>query len=141
MRIGHLQPSRPEWFDRSPVANPQVASFLIQSPVASAVLWTYTVPAGKKAWIASAFVSQSVSAAPTTASYGYTIVDVFTGGTSYPIVRVFLFSGVPGATEHAGVGAGWMVPAGVQIRGLWSNLSTGGTFELVASSMITEFDA
>lgn len=141
MRVGHLLPGRAGWFDRNPIARYQSFNSLALAPAAQTILWTYTVPVGKKAWLASVQVSLSVRTMPTVGSFGWAAIGVMDTGIFYPISRVFLFNTVPGASEYETTGVAWMMPSGLAVQAVWEQLSVGGAYEVNLAASLTEFDA
>lgn len=141
MRVGHLQPTRPDWYDRTPVGSQKQEDTTFAGPNAGTTPWSYTVPANKKAWLASAMASMRVATAPTLAGVGYAYVAALIGGFVYPFARCDLFSSVPGERDAMVNAPGVMIPAGANVFGFYTNTSTGGTFDVQLVALITEFDA
>lgn len=141
MRVGHLQSSRLDWYDRNPVAAPQVYEQTTGGPSTGRTNWTYTVPAGKKSWLAAVYVSYSCISQGTTTGVARSEIVLNTGGSDVVLARALIFTSVPGDRDAVVNQAGWMMPAGTTLKGGDTSLSIGGSWEICQSAVITEFDA
>lgn len=117
----------------------QQASTPVSTPGAGAVVvWTYTVPAGRKLWVSRALVRCYRSAVPTAAVQLYS--QLLINGAK------FLFAALQGAPqdqyvsdEHAG--APVILPAGTVLDAYSNNQDTGGTARHVLEAYGFLFDS
>lgn len=140
MRIGHLQPTRPDWYDRTPTAVPQVYEQTTGAPSVGRTNWTYTVPSGRKAWLAAVYVSYSCVGAPTFGNIARSEIVVNVGSSDVILARAMVYTSVPGERDCVVNQSGWMMPSGTTLKGGDVSLATGGSWEICQSAIITEFD-
>lgn len=141
MRIGHLQPTRPEWYDRRPTTF--IKAYQQDSVNAGAggtFRWTYTVPAGKKCYVDSAAAYIYVRTLRTTGTYfGVVITYTPAVGTS-DFINMRVYDNVVGAGGSTALAAIGIMAAGDMVQG-GDYGTTTGTYDVESSVKLTEFDA
>lgn len=131
--------ARPQWFDRNPLPASIGFHASAVAPHGNTVRATYTVPASRKAWIASIFfnVVRLTVAAPA----GEVILqaEAPTAGTSAAIIVL----GSNGVGDRASDGFGQSITllATQIVRVITQDTSTGGTCRYDEDVQITEYDA
>lgn len=141
MRIGHLQPSRPEWYDRNPVAvyrYYQGAS--VNGGAGGTSRWTYTVPSGKKCYIDMVSARLNVQTRRTAAGFHTAVISMTAGAVSIDPVRVEVYENVYGAGSAAGLSNLGAMGAGDVLFAQDAGASTGD-YNVTMSAKMTEFDA
>jgi len=142
VRSGQPIISRPEWFDRNPVHRYNYYFGLSQSPHSDTNRFTYTVPAGKKAFIELLTVFLIRDGAPTTAGWSRaTLYLQPSGGTLQRCLIASIYSASLGASDHAELGQNCLLYPGDVVTGETGDGSTGGSVTYVVAAKITEFDA
>lgn len=141
VRVGHLQPTRPEWWDRNPIARHQAGLTGGAGPVVQTTVWTYTVPTNKKAWLAYAQVSFTVDQEGTGGGLSNAFINVSDGVTTSRVGFIQMRSTNRGAGEVRSGAVGWMMPAGVQLLGVWNTNINGGNMTVIVDALVTEYDA
>lgn len=141
MRIGHLLPTRPEWYDRHP------ATFMLGgagdgvNPGGGGIYrFTYTVPTGKKAYLDSGMVALYQMTYYTVGTVAGVFLFVFAGGQEWVILAKRTYSNVPGEGSEAVVAAFGILNPGDYVRSFDSS-DTNMTYNVRANIKITEFDA
>jgi len=140
--IGHVASSRPDYFDRNPLAKDLGYSAAGIGPHGSTTRATYTVPAGKKAYleVIAAHIRRQTAAAPVGLVRALFIYTPFGGSSWYPTLITLATNGVSDAAHGELSGLG-LLAAGDLIRLLTEDLSTGGTVEYQGIIKAVEFDA
>lgn len=141
MRIGHLQPTRPEWFDRNPTTFALQGAASVVGAAGTTVLWTYTVPTGKKAyWDASQLdVFRTVDGTPNIRA----LLQIRYTAQAVTATLLRIDSSV---SNYGPCGDQWMGQGGIMVAGdvLEANYNIGatdGTLAILATAKVTQFDA
>ena len=142
MRIGSLAAARPTYYDRNGVSLAYEYTSYGIAPHAETQRWTYTVPAGKKAYVETfrAFVYR-ITAATSPNRYAAAIFVNPSGGGSYKIIEATSYSNVADTSQVLNVGGSILLFAGDQIAGYTLDASTGGTLIVSVSIKVSQFDA
>lgn len=141
MRIGHLQPSRPEWFDRNPTAKALSANVTIAGSDAGTVRATYTAPTGKKAYLDIAMMTcfRTVDGTP---NQQFVVGLLYSDGAASFYIQLIKSSvSNYGAVGDQWLGQGGILTAGQTLQFVTSSSFTDGTVEVLAGAKVTEFDA
>jgi hypothetical protein len=141
VRNGNLLPGRLDWYDRTPLAVMNNYQQTV-APHVTTVRWSYTVPAGRKAYLETAHCSllRAVVAAP--ANFAAVQQKYTPSGGS---TGVYVISGIN--TNNVGdqfalqVGASFLGFAGDAFEGSTVDQSVGGTTIMRNFAKLTEFDA
>jgi len=142
VRSGQPIIARPEWFDRNPVHRFQYYFNNIVAPHADTDRWTYSVPAGKKAFMELLTCALIRDAAATTAGWARATIYIQpSGGTMQRALWASLYSITQGDKDHAEIGSGPLLYAGDAVKGQTGDGSTGGSVTYLVTAKITEFDA
>lgn len=142
VRSGQPIISRPAWHDRNP-AHIQLQWFNNnQAPHTATQRWTYTVPAGKKAFVEAALVYIRRSAAATTAARVQLTIGVTpSGGLDRVLLLAQILTNNIGDYDRADLGQSITLLPGDLIDADSVDDSTGGTINYNTVAKITEFDA
>jgi hypothetical protein len=141
VRIGHLQPTRPEWYDRNPSAILRgYQGVAVNGTPGGSTPWQYTVPTGKKCYIDSLQTVISVSALRTAAGNHGAIISLSQFAGSIDLLRAELYENVYGAGVSERLAAVGAIGAGDYIFGAHWGASTG-TYNVYISAKMTEYDA
>lgn len=140
MRVGHLQPTRPEWYDRNPTVIGRTT--LTVGPVVLTQAWIYTVPTGKKAYCdhVSGSVLRRSEATATGDVNSYAELRDPGPVTITRFVDLLMLDNVRGATMGTAVPAFGIITAGQILRGIIGDASTGGSTDLRVAAKLTEYD-
>lgn len=142
MRVGHVQPSRANWYDRTPVSRAQAYASGGTAPHGATTRWTYTCPSGKKAFLAAAHVQmiRITVAAPV----GTSAVSVYytpSGGSATTVCGGEMINNTVGGEFHESLAPQLAMLAGDVLLSQTSDISTGGTFDYVSTALVGEYDA
>lgn len=142
MRITSSQfASRPDYFDRNPIIRWQQYVAAGIAPHGGTVRWTYTVPAGKKAYLENGFMqtrrdSVAAPAGQALASIRYTP----NGGTIARFAATDVSTNAVGDKDAVVLGPLALLMVGDVVDSLTQDGSTGGVMTHIATAKITEFD-
>ncbi len=141
MNVGEVLLARGFYYDRNPLEKSlsYIATGVAPHPVTTRA--TYTVPAGKKAFITSAYAAVFVDAAKTTLAQNYANVEATQNVGGVVLARAFARGTAIGSGETSAVGVQTLLSAGDAIQLTTIDQSTGGTAAYVASCTAFEFDA
>jgi len=104
--------------------------------------WTYTVPAGKKAFVELAFCQVFRTGVAGTLGMCVAYVQVTPqGGSATVMLGAKMWNNTAGAQDTVEIGLAWHMKAGDQIEGITQDGSVGGTIDYQLTAKITEFDA
>jgi hypothetical protein len=139
MRGGHLQPSRPFYFDRAPIGR-AFAYGSIDAPAAATERFTYTTPSDKLAFIETIALEmlRITAAAPVGQSTIRVAIDTLTDAEVNLVVLDMLNNAVD-ANRQAEMGGAFVLEAAEIVRALTADTSTGGTILYRAALKLTEF--
>lgn len=143
MRITNSQTAaRPTYYDRNPANQTKYNNTGAVAPHGATQRWTYTVPAGKKAFIEQIMTSiiRSTVAAPVGTTLNEVDLIPNGGGVNILSLRYMNTNGVNDNTDLHLTNLG-EINAGDQINALDVDTSTGGTVTFVKTAKIQEFDA
>lgn len=141
MRIGHLQPTRPEWYDRRP--STFIKTFQqdsVNAGFGGTTRWTYTVPAGKKCYIDSAQAYIHLRTIRTDGTYIGVVISYTPAVGTSDFINLRVYENVPGAGGRAALAAIGIMSAGDVVSG-GDYGTTAGTYDVETSVKLTEFDA
>jgi hypothetical protein len=142
MRTWQTIIGRPAWYDRNPTHKLLSWGQLNVAPHGETVRWTYTVPAGKKAFVESVFAYLRRSAAATTVGRAAVVIWITpSGGSAAILIDVEILTNNVGDSDRQGVGQSLILLPGDTIEARTVDISTGGTVNYSAAAKITEFDA
>lgn len=127
------------WYDRNADIENLAYEAAGVGPHSITIRDTYQVPTGKKAMIQSAVVIAIRASAPSAAG----LVDIMVS-TAAPTARIvqarFLGANIADGAEQ-NVGLSSFLPAGSTFAIGTVDISTGGTVDYLATSLVSEFDA
>jgi len=133
--------ARPEWYDRNPIHRLYGYSGNL-APHSVTTRWTYTVPAGKKAFLELAAVHHIKTAAATTVVNSYSSILITpSGGSLTELIAAQIYTNAVGDKDRAETGHAAVLLAGDIIQFNTYNGDTGGTVWHRGVAKITEFDA
>ena len=139
MKLGSLASARPQYYDRAPATKSQLYSATL-APHVDTQRWSYTVPAGYKAYVETAYTLSLQQTAPTVAAGGYSGVFTNTDDASASIVSyAYLVSATANTQSAMGVSGVALLNPGNMIFGQSSDGSTGGTRYIVISAKYSTF--
>lgn len=138
MRSGNVV--RPQYFDRNAASQYQDFDTGSVAPHAFTTRWTFTVPAGKLAYIELASAGEHRQTAATTAGLAHAVVSASDGVTSVPLAFTTTFNNTVGASDHANSGAPTVMRPGYSATGQTLDQSTGGTMNHRVSATIQSCD-
>lgn len=142
MRKGMAQGlARPTYYDRNAIPQARSYSQGAIAPHAQTQRWTYTVPAGKKAFIEEIFgqVRRETAAAPV-GRIDIQVIYVPVTGSSMFIALPIIYTNVVGDQQTEFPPQLGLMVAGDLIHGDTEDTSTGGTAAFVAAIKFVEFD-
>ena len=133
---------RPTFYDRNPAPKSNLYSAGAVVPHGSTTRWSYTVPAGKKAWVDALFlaVDRAAAAAPA-GTIAANINYVPNGGATAVLGQALLINNTVGAMDKLSVTQFGYLGAGDVISATTVDTSTGGSADLTAGAKYTEYDA
>jgi len=134
--------ARPAWYDRNPLVVWRQYSGALVAPHSSTERWTYTVPAGKKAYLEVAFAYTTRRTTATTAAQ-LTIIVSFTpsGGTTAAIMELSHWDNTLYISRTQNLAMSIVMLVGDTLNATTSDASTGGTNDFIITAKLTEFDA
>jgi hypothetical protein len=142
MRVYAVTTARADWYDRNPIARANAYNATGIIPHAASTRWTYTVPAGKKFALQTAYASLMRDASATTLSYSRaTVFYTPSGGSQVFIIATDNLDNTVGSIQSLSIGGTTTMLAGDAIRGETADLSTGGSMVYRINSQGLEFDA
>jgi hypothetical protein len=125
-------------WDRNPTVLALEGENVYAGGTAATQQWTYTVPAGRKFWIATMQCVVQRQTPPTTP--GGTNAYISVGGVR--LLQAYEYGGAQGLVDNAiGQGAEMVLPPGAVITGNVSNADTGGACVLSTRASGFTFDA
>ena len=133
--------SRLNWYDRSPIARAAYYVGVNVAPHVPLVVFTYTVPAGKKAMLelSQAYVMRTAAAIAAGRVYSFFRYTPFGGAFINMLTSGILTNGV-GDRDTVFLSQTILMFAGDRLEGLTSDGSNGGTIDYILSYKVTEFD-
>jgi hypothetical protein len=142
MRTGHVQQSRPQWYDRTPIGRTNSATNAATAPHAETVRWTRTIPTAKKYQLQTATVLVRRESAAAPASYMTAAVRLFPNGAANVIINEVLIVGnAVNDGDNQTLGGAIALLAGDVLEGITQDSSTGGTALYRTSQTGLEYDA
>lgn len=142
MRLFQLEPARPQWYDRNPLAKSLAFAGSAIAPHGNTVRWTYTVPANRKCLLEW--------------NYNFILRETAAGVLGAEVIQInYTPSGGGGAllqdTRQVNNSANALTQitttpqlslfAGDNVNGDTTDTSTGGTSTYALMAKGTEFDA
>jgi hypothetical protein len=141
VKLSSMWSGRPAWYDRNPLTKFLQFSAQGQAPLTVTDEWTYTVPAGRKAFIEYAFIRiMRRTAATSGTEYGAYISYLPSGGSVKNLLWIYIENNTIESKETALLGQGAILYAGDKIDGYVYDGSTGGTVDYQVVCKLTEFD-
>ena len=137
VRVGFPGGPRLEWYDRNPIMQQANYGPSLFGPHSETVRATYTVPTGKKAFLASMDLGAERHAASTTDG----VWQIFIVAGAAEVVRAFSEDSTVYARVHKSLSQAGIILAGQDISLRTSDVSTGGTVLYAGGWNIVEFDA
>lgn len=138
--------ARPDYYDRDPIKRVQSADVTPgATPRALTVDWTYTVPAGGKAWAEHLFAQASNNSTIALATGGATAQIRYTpsGGAARVLLWALLVVGMGSVVESLTSTGTLLMLAGDVLDGRteMTNDAAGSNISLRTTAILTEFDA
>lgn len=141
MRVGHLQPTRPEWYDRNPSVSLLSASVAITGADPSTVRAGLTIPTGRKGYIdlVQSTVFRTVAGTPDAFVLALVRYNNLLSNRSIQMI----YSNV---SSYGPVGDQWLGQGGIVVAGDAMDIFTLVTFtdgvvEVYCTVKLTLFDA
>jgi hypothetical protein len=142
MRLYPVTTSRAAPYDRNPVGKVTEFVGLAIAPVGNTTRFTYTVTAGKKAFLGILTAgSTRVTAAAPVARADAIVNWLPASGGGAAILRIFNESNALAAQSYAAMAPSLTLLAGDIIQGQTADNSTGGTMDFTITCATAEFDA
>lgn len=142
MRSGRSANPRQSWHDRAPSQKIQKYIANALAPHSATERWSYTVPAGKKAYVEWMQIAVTTVVVATS---GRDVVDNITltpdGGSAIDVAYLAYFKNGVGDNQQIAVGSSMILLPGDEFASISRDSSTGGTITHVLIAKITEFDA
>ena len=134
--------TRLEWWDRTPLTIAHGTNIGVAGGTAITTMYSYTVPANRKAHITGlgAAVNVQVAATNNNPAQAWHEVIPLGGATAYPVQATTANTQNLAAAMNS-MSAGPTLLAGDQISGQYVNTATGGTVNMSLFLLGTEFDA
>jgi len=134
--------ARPEWYDRNPIDATLAYQGLAIGPHSITLRGSYTVPAGKKAFLESLYLLvYRVTAATTVGSCMARVDYTPAGGTTKVFCLVIFTNNTADFNVDHILGNCGCMRAGDQLAIYTADGSTGGTVSYYETIKVTEFDA
>lgn len=143
MRITSSQAAaRPAYFDRNSVPTAFGHATVGAAPHAETIRASYTVPAGKKAWVGTVWLyeERSTAAAPAAKMWSALKYTPFGGTIRYIDESILATNGVNDIVDRTVTGFEFMA-SGDKLDLVSADQSTGGTSSPFGTVKYTEFDA
>jgi hypothetical protein len=129
------------WQDRSPLSVNAGAAGSLNNDTAGTVRWTYTVPAGRRAFIGAYFASAYATVPGVGDVHLFTIAVIPSGGAEYAIYRTFKQPELAASEGKNGNGTGVWMAAGDVIHMTTVTINATGTTIYTSGMSGLEFDA
>ena len=130
-----------EWFDRNPTIVVKSYYNASLAPHSTQTRWTYTCPAGRRAFMAIANVEVMRVTVATTPLIAQAELDVYDGTNTGAAAYAWIIANTSLASDKVILPSlGWLLP-GNAIMFLTADTSTGGTCQYNGVAQIVEFDA
>jgi len=134
--------ARPAWYDRNSVSKKGGYDGVNLSPHSAIQRFSYTIPAGKKAFLEAAVIDHLRVTAATTLDKSAAYFGVTpSGGTFGTVCRIKMLNNTVGAIYSANIGQGVLIYEGDAVVGYTVDGGTGGTCDYGMFYKISEFDA
>ena len=140
MRVSSYAVARPAPIDRNPATYVYFYGAAATAPSAQTQQLTYTVPAGKRATVQSAFAYLARVTAATANGRPNIIVTVNFGAGNQPFIYTGIRANTVGDKDTINITNGGTFVAGSIIRAYDQDDSTGGTTDRNTGFTILEFD-
>lgn len=141
MRVSSYAVARPSPVDRNPTTYIFFYGASASAPSAQTQQLTYTVPAGKRASIQSAYAYLGRVTAASVNGRPNVIITVNVGGGNLNVVYVGLRANTVGDKDSINITNAGQYVAGTIIRAFDQDDSTGGTVDRQMGFTVLEFDA
>lgn len=141
MRVGHLNVTRPMWWDRGPTVVGKMATS--NGPIVLTVIWTYTVPTGKKAYCDMLEAVVYRGNAPGAVGEATSLIDMYDATSTFVarLLNTRVYSATPLDRSQDFIAAYGVLTEGFSVLGQYSDASTGGTTTMRSGGKFTEFNA
>lgn len=139
MRIIYPAGTKREWFDRNPIVADSNFSATI-APHVSTLRLSYTCPAGKKAFVQTAFVGMMRATVAAPVGEVDWLIQHYDGSQAAIVAMIQTFDNVVGNPHIERVSFNIYLTAGQAIRFYSSDTSTGGTVNYNGQLSVVEFD-
>ena len=141
MNVGAYRGGRPEFYDRAPISRSQVYSASSIGPHGATTRWTYTVPAGKRAWCDTVVTTVTVEVAAAAVVFiNGAITYQPNGGTAMKVAETFNKLNTPYDTTSQVVTGLGLMQAGDILQASTYNPNTGGSNSFNVNAKLTEYD-
>lgn len=142
MQVGHIQQSRPAYYDRNP-SNVQLDySAAGVAPHASTQRWTNTIASGKKGFIENLYAL--AYKATTGGVNGLSQASIYytpSGGAQGILLGAQIFGTAAGAQHVMSTTSAGVLQAGDVLAGFTNDLATGGTMNFFLTAKVMLYDA
>ena len=142
MRVNQLQGSRPDYYDRAAINQSLLYTAAGIGPHAATIRWTYTVPAGSRAFVD--VISENIirdGVAGVVGVQSLYLLYTPSGGGTIIIYPIHLYNNALYSEVWSHVTGFGALLAGDAISQVTLDLSTGGTGNYNGSAKIFEFQA
>jgi len=142
MKVSSFAVARPVYYDRNSATKGRTYGASGIAPHSTTVRWTYTVPAGKAAYVESLNAMVFRDGTATVANIAQMLIYIQTTDTATTIqlqVREYKSTlYIPNITSQSNIA---FIKAGDVVYAASADPSTGGTYTYTADMKLTEFDA
>lgn len=140
MRVGHLNVTRPVYYDRNPITIGGVGGGDSIGPHGITQRWSYICPSGSKAYVENtlAHVVREVAATTPGRAEVYTQVSLNSGGVADMVVARIVVN-TQGQSDRMIAGGLGLLVAGDSIAGMTDDTSVNGTCDYVTTVKLTQF--
>lgn len=141
MKLGSLASARPAYWDRNPTERADTYENTL-APHSYTTRFTYTVAAGKKAFVDTAFCATIRGTVATVAGDVLSKIALTPiSATTVPLIRANQYANTYGEKTYQNLGGSILVLAGGVLIGQTYDSSTGGQCAYNLSYHLVEFDA
>ena len=141
MKVSSYTVARPAPIDRNPTTYNFGYALADGAPAAQTERLTYTIPAGKRAIIQSAFVSLIRVTVATVSARANANITVNVGAGNYSVIYCALRSNLVGERDTINITNAGQFVAATAIKLFTQDPCTGGTTDIFGGYTILEYDA
>lgn len=142
MQVGHIQASRPAYYDRNPANTQLDYTGTGVAPHASTQRWTNTIASGKKGFVESAYaLTYKATTGGVNGLSQATVYYTPNGGAQGLLIGAQIFGTAAGAQNIVNGTSLGVLQAGDVLAGFTNDAATGGTMNFFLTAKVMVYDA